>query len=100
MRAELTKGRGWRSNFNFELAARGCYAAVMAKKSGADPKAKNGFNDVIGLTLLFAALILLVAQWSFDKNDISFLTTQPSKSLHNWIGLLGAWLAYGSFFVF
>ncbi len=71
----------------------------MAKKSGEDSKAKNGFNDVIGLALLFAALILLVAQWSFDKNDISFLTTHPNKSQHNWIGLLGAWLAYASFFV-
>ena len=71
----------------------------MAKKSGEDSKAKNGFNDVIGLALLFAALILVVAQWSFDKNDISFLTTHPNKSQHNWIGLLGAWLAYASFFV-
>ena len=32
----------------------------MAKKSGDDSKAKNGFNDVIGLALLFTALILLV----------------------------------------
>jgi S-DNA-T family DNA segregation ATPase FtsK/SpoIIIE len=71
----------------------------MAKKPGDDPKAKNGFNDVIGLVLLAAALVLLVAQWSFDKNDISFISTQPNKLMHNWIGLLGAWLAYGSFFV-
>jgi len=72
----------------------------MAKKSGDDPKAKNGFNDVIGLALLFAALILLVAQWSFDINDISWRTTHPNKSLHNWVGLIGAWLGYASFFVF
>src|SRR5882724_10954804 len=51
MIGELAKGGGRRGNFNFELAARGCYAAVMAKKSGADPKAKNGINDVIGLAL-------------------------------------------------
>ncbi|HEV2694220.1 MAG TPA: DNA translocase FtsK [Verrucomicrobiae bacterium] len=91
---------GAEGNFNFEVAGRGCYATGMAKKSGDDPKAKNGFNDVIGLALLFAALILLVAQWSFDKNDISSLTTHPNKALHNWIGLIGAWLGYASFFVF
>ncbi|MDR3458055.1 MAG: DNA translocase FtsK [Verrucomicrobiae bacterium] len=72
----------------------------MAKKSGDDPKAKNGLNDVIGLAVLFAALILLVAQWSFDRNDISSITTHPNKALHNWVGLIGAWLAYASFFVF
>ena len=32
----------------------------------------NGFADVIGIALLAVALLLLVAQWSFDRNDISF----------------------------
>ena len=74
----------------------------MAKKSGENSNAhsKNGFNDVIGIALLFAALIILVAQLSFDKNDISFLTTHPNKSPHNLIGLFGAWIAYAIFFVF
>jgi DNA segregation ATPase FtsK/SpoIIIE, S-DNA-T family len=72
----------------------------MPKKSGDDSKAKNGFNDISGLVLLFVALILLVAQWSFDRNDISAITTQPSKHAHNWIGPGGAWLAYGSFVIF
>jgi DNA segregation ATPase FtsK/SpoIIIE, S-DNA-T family len=68
----------------------------MSRKS---PDSGRGFNDVIGVALLAAALLLLVAQWSFDRNDITFLTTQLNKPTHNWIGLLGAWLAYGFFFV-
>jgi DNA segregation ATPase FtsK/SpoIIIE, S-DNA-T family len=60
----------------------------------------NGFGDVIGVALLAGALLLLVAQFSFDRNDISFLTTHLNKPAHNWIGLLGAWLAYGFFSAF
>src|ERR1035437_2434703 len=71
---------------------------VMARKSGDAPNSKNGLNDVIGIVLiLFIALPLLCAQLSFDRNDISFITTHLNKPLHNWIGLIGAWLAYGSF---
>ena len=69
----------------------------MARKSGDASNPKNGFNDVIGITLLALALLLLVAQLSFDRNDISFLTTHVNKPLYNWIGLIGAWLAYGFF---
>ena len=57
----------------------------------------NGFADVIGVALLAVALLLLVAQWSFDRNDISFLTTQANHSAHNWIKLPGAYLAWSSF---
>ena len=71
----------------------------MSKKTGESPK--HGFNDVIGIVLiLFIALPLLCAQLSFDLNDISFVTTHLNKPLHNWIGLIGAWLAYGSFSLF
>ena len=69
----------------------------MSRTSGENHK--NSFNDVIGLGLLFLAVLLLVAQWSFDANDISFHTTRQNIPLHNWIGLIGAWLGYASFFV-
>jgi S-DNA-T family DNA segregation ATPase FtsK/SpoIIIE len=57
----------------------------------------NGFADIIGVALLAVALLLLVAQCSFDRTDISFLTTQANHSAHNWIKLPGAYLAWGSF---
>lgn len=69
----------------------------MARKSGYESNSKNGFNDVIGIALLALALLLLVSQLSFDNKDISFLTTSVNKPMANWIGFIGAWLAYGSF---
>ncbi len=61
---------------------------------------KNIFNDVVGIVLiLFMALPLFFAQLSFDKSDLSFLTTHQNVSPHNWIGLIGAWIGYASFFM-
>ncbi|HEY3932676.1 MAG TPA: DNA translocase FtsK [Verrucomicrobiae bacterium] len=60
----------------------------------------NGFGDVVGVALLAAALLLLIAQLSFDRNDISFLTTKANPSAHNWIKTPGAYLAWGSFLLF
>ena len=62
-------------------------------RSGSD----NSFGDVIGVALLAVALLLLVAQLSFNRNDVSFLTTQVNSSTHNWIKLPGAYLAWASF---
>jgi S-DNA-T family DNA segregation ATPase FtsK/SpoIIIE len=70
----------------------------MSRKSGDTPAPHNGLNDLTGVVLiLFIALPLLVAQWSFDPNDISYHTTPVNKPLHNWIGLIGAWGAWTSF---
>ena len=81
-------------NFNFETAAPGCYAAAMSRKPA---DSHNGFNDVIGVALLALALLLLVAQLSFDRNDVSFHTAQANHNIHNWIKLPGAYLAGGTF---
>jgi len=67
----------------------------MSRRTASGPG--NGFADVIGIALLAVALLLLVAQWSFDRNDILFLTTQANHSAHNWIKLPGAYLAWSSF---
>ena len=60
----------------------------------------NGFNDIIGVALLAAALLLLVAQVSFDRHDLAFIHTPSNKPIHNWIGPFGAHVAYVSFFFF
>jgi DNA segregation ATPase FtsK/SpoIIIE, S-DNA-T family len=72
----------------------------MSKKTGTD--SSSGFNDVIGVALLAAALLLLVAQFSFDRYDLSFVSTNNPQHnhAHNWIGSLGADVAYAFFFVF
>lgn len=82
-------------NFNFEVGAANGYAAAMSRKTASD--SANGFGDVIGVGLLATALLLLIAQLSFDRNDISFLTTKVNPSAHNWIKLPGAYLAWASF---
>ena len=72
----------------------------MARKSDDDsnPKSgKNGFNDVIGIALLALALLLLVAQLSFDRYDLSSVRVPPNKEIHNWIGSIGAYLAWFTF---
>jgi DNA segregation ATPase FtsK/SpoIIIE, S-DNA-T family len=67
----------------------------MSRKTGSD--SHNGFGDVIGVALLAIALLLLVAQLSFDRYDLSFFRDPHNKPIHNWIGPLGAYLAWGSF---
>jgi S-DNA-T family DNA segregation ATPase FtsK/SpoIIIE len=71
----------------------------MARKASADSDSAHGFNDIIGVALLAAALLLLVAQLSFDRYDLAVNRNPPNRPAHNWIGPLGAQIAYASFFV-
>ncbi len=72
----------------------------MTRKADSNSNSENGFNDVIGFVLLGLAVLLLVAQFSFDRYDLAFVHNPPNHPAHNWIGILGAWLAYSSFFLF
>jgi S-DNA-T family DNA segregation ATPase FtsK/SpoIIIE len=72
----------------------------MSRKASADSESSHGFNDVIGVALMAAALLLLAAQLSFDRNDVSFLTTRLNNPIRNWIGPLGAYIAWTSFIPF
>jgi len=69
----------------------------MAKKSGDDPRSKHGFNDVIGIALLAAALLLFIAQFSFDRFDLAFFKNPHNKPVQNWIGPFGAYLGWMTF---
>ena len=72
----------------------------MSRKASSD--SHHGLNDVIGFALLAVAVLLLVSQWSFDRYDLSFVSTNnaPHHQTHNWIGPFGADLAYAFFFIF
>ena len=70
----------------------------MSRKTASDPG--NGFADVIGFALLAVALLLLVAQFSFDRNDLASVHTPPNHPAHNWIGPFGAHMADVTFFIF
>ena len=69
----------------------------MARKASASSDTPRGFDDIIGVALLAAAVLLLVAQLSFDHGDIAALTTSVNKPAHNLIGPLGAYLAWATF---
>jgi len=70
----------------------------MSRKGASE--SHHGWADFIGVALLAAAALLLFAQLSFDWRDISTLANPPNKPLHNWIGWLGAHLAWVFFVVF
>ncbi len=68
----------------------------MAKKPASEGAPKHhGLNDVIGIVLMGAALLLLVALLSYDPGDISTLQDPPNSPTRNKIGPVGAWVAYG-----
>jgi S-DNA-T family DNA segregation ATPase FtsK/SpoIIIE len=74
----------------------------MAKKATADSGGGNGkgeFDDIIGVVLLVLALLLFIAQISFNPRDLSFLSNPPNHPVHNWIGKIGAYLGFISFFL-
>ncbi|HKI70318.1 MAG TPA: DNA translocase FtsK 4TM domain-containing protein, partial [Verrucomicrobiae bacterium] len=79
---------------NFQPPRSSCYVDVMAQKASGNSDSLRGFGDIIGVVLLAAALLLLVAQWSFDWHDISALANPPDKPVHNWIGAFGAYFAW------
>ncbi|MFO1489041.1 MAG: DNA translocase FtsK [Verrucomicrobiota bacterium] len=72
----------------------------MARKDYLKSGTSRGFDDIIGVVLLVAAALLLIAQWSFDPGDLYGLKVPPNSPPHNWIGSLGAYLAWGGFIVF
>ncbi len=73
----------------------------MARKvSEKTPASLGVLGDVIGVALLALALMLVVAQWSFEPKDLTFLFNPPYRPAHNYIGIVGAYMAYGVFFLF
>jgi S-DNA-T family DNA segregation ATPase FtsK/SpoIIIE len=71
----------------------------MPRKEGNEPKHVRGLAEVIGIALLAMALLLLAAQWSFERGDLPFVQHPPHDPAHNWIGPFGAHLAYGGFYL-
>jgi DNA segregation ATPase FtsK/SpoIIIE, S-DNA-T family len=75
----------------------------VARKDNAEPKEPppaRGEGGILGLVLLAAAVLLLLAQFSFDKNDVAANTAEPNAEIHNLIGRVGAHVANAGFFAF
>lgn len=72
----------------------------MSRRAGSDSDFTHGFGDIIGVVLLAVALLLVVAQLSFDRYDLGFIRNPPNQPISNWGGTIGAHVAYGLFFAF
>jgi S-DNA-T family DNA segregation ATPase FtsK/SpoIIIE len=72
----------------------------MARKESRTAPHAHGWNDVVGIALIAAALLLLVAQLSFDPLDVAVNRAPPNETTHNWVGGFGAWMANGLFKLF
>ena len=62
----------------------------MARKDSKMPAQHRGISDIIGIVLIAAALLLMVAQLSFDRGDVSSNKYPPNPTTHNLIGTAGA----------
>lgn len=71
----------------------------MARRENESSAHARGFSDIIGISLIAVAVLLMVAQWSFDRWDLPGLRNPPNTPPHNWIGSAGAWVAYAFFFL-
>ncbi len=76
-------------------------ASTTAKKKGAASVTERRRNEVLGLTLLAVAALFVLALVSFSPADnevarrFSWSTMlRPPRGIENWIGAVGAWLAY------
>ncbi|HAV62582.1 MAG TPA: cell division protein FtsK, partial [Verrucomicrobiales bacterium] len=74
--------------------------ARMARKVSGAIAPSRGMGDILGVVLIAVALMLAVAQWSFEPRDLGFLYDPPYRPAHNLIGVVGAYFAYGVFFLF
>jgi S-DNA-T family DNA segregation ATPase FtsK/SpoIIIE len=66
----------------------------MARKATANSEPAHGFNDVLGLVLMGFAVLLLAALLSYDRHDLADNAVPPNASIHNWVGPIGAKMAY------
>src|SRR5262245_4195253 len=71
----------------------------MARKDTSKAGGHRGFNDIAGFVLIALAVMLLLSQLSFDRNDVRSNAVPPNATIHNWIGPVGAYLANGLFFI-
>ncbi len=72
----------------------------MARKESSRSANTRGTSDIVGIVLIASALLLLVAQLSFDRYDVESNRVPANLTVHNWIGSAGAWAANLFFQVF
>ena len=74
--------------------------AVMTRKASPSEVHARGFGDIIGIVLIAVSVLMLVALFSYDPKDVPANTTDLNQTPRNWIGQVGAWLAFALYNVF
>jgi DNA segregation ATPase FtsK/SpoIIIE, S-DNA-T family len=72
----------------------------MARKDSSKASHHRGLSDIVGIVLIAGAVLLLVAQFSFERSDVASNRFPPNENPHNWIGKAGAHGANFFFFLF
>jgi len=76
----------------------------MPRKDSDGSESKgHGMNDVIGIVLIGVAALFLLSLFSNHPGDLPFIKEDKDATervIHNWIGPVGAYLAFALFFVF
>jgi DNA segregation ATPase FtsK/SpoIIIE, S-DNA-T family len=71
----------------------------MARKEASGSSEPQGWNEIIGIIMVAVALLLTAAVFSYDRYDLASNRVPPNAQARNWIGPIGAHLAYGLFYV-
>lgn len=63
-------------------------------------KEESRFNEIIGVMLIAAGLLILISLISYHSSDPSFNTASQQTGIKNWAGVVGAYLSDGLFQLF
>ncbi|MBI5043835.1 MAG: DNA translocase FtsK [Nitrospirae bacterium] len=66
----------------------------------AQQKDSSRFNEIIGILLIAAGLLILMSLMSYHSDDPSFSTASQQAAVKNWAGAAGAYLSDGLFQLF
>jgi len=61
---------------------------------------KERINEIWGVFFLLLGLFTLASLVFFDPSDIPFFTSHPTSPVHNYTGIIGAYLSFGLLLTF